>query len=132
MPAESFRAWHSLSCDETLKRLTTSAEGLTTEEAQRRLATQGPNRLAHGHQRSALAVFAGQFVDLPMLVVVVLTFGLQLLVIYLPVCNDIFRTQPLPLPDLLVGILLAALVVPATEAEKWLIRRGYIYRSDTA
>ncbi|MCP8686754.1 cation-translocating P-type ATPase [Marinobacterium sedimentorum] len=74
----------------------------------------------------------GLLSNLPMLVVVVLTFGLQLLVIYLPVCNDIFSTQPLPLLDLLVGLLLAALVVPATEAEKWLIRRGYIYRSDTA
>jgi Ca2+-transporting ATPase len=68
MPSESFRAWDRLSCDETLHRLTTSQSGLTQEEAQRRLESQGPNRLAQGRQRSALAVFASQFSDLMILV----------------------------------------------------------------
>jgi Ca2+-transporting ATPase len=84
------------------------------------------NALAVRSEKASLWTI-GLFSNLPMLAAVVLTFGLQLLVIYLPWCNEIFRTQPLPLLDLLVGVLVAALVLPATEAEKWLIRRGYIY-----
>ncbi|MFC6673836.1 cation-translocating P-type ATPase [Marinobacterium aestuariivivens] len=64
----------------------------------------------------------------PMLGAVLLTFSLQLMAIYLPLFNDLLRTQPLPPGDLAVSILLASLVLPASEAEKWLIRRGFIYR----
>ncbi|WP_020681402.1 cation-translocating P-type ATPase [Marinobacterium rhizophilum] len=88
------------------------------------------NALAVRSEKASLWT-VGLFSNLAMLAAVVLTFGLQLLVIYLPLCNEIFRTQPLPLLDLLVGVLLAALVLPATEAEKWLIRRGYIYQART-
>ena len=65
--------------------------------------------------------------NLPLLGAVVLTVGLQLAVIYLPALNPIFRTVPLPLPDLLVCIAISAVVLAAVEVEKALLRRGRLY-----
>ncbi len=73
MPPELRHASHRLSCDETLHQLKTSGEGFTQGEAQRRLASLGPNRLAQGRLRSALAVFASQFGDLMILVLLAAT-----------------------------------------------------------
>ena len=70
----------------------------------------------------------GLFTNLPMLGAVTLTLLLQLAVIYVPALNDIFYTQPLPLFDLLVCLALSSLVLFAVEIEKWLVRRGVIYR----
>ena len=70
----------------------------------------------------------GLFTNLPMLGAVVLTLSLQLGVIYVPALNGIFYTQPLPLFDLAVCLALSSLVLFAIEIEKWLIRRGLIYR----
>ena len=53
---------------------------------------------------------------------------LQLMVIYLPAFNGIFHTQPLPLFDLIVCLLLSSLVLVAVEIEKWLVRRRLIYQ----
>jgi Ca2+-transporting ATPase len=53
---------------------------------------------------------------------------LQLAVIYTPALNSIFHTQPLPLYDLLVCFALSSLVLFAVEIEKWLVRRGVLYR----
>jgi Ca2+-transporting ATPase len=50
---------------------------------------------------------------------VVLTFLLQSAVIYLPMANKIFKTQPLSLQELLLCILIAAIVFHAVEFEKW-------------
>jgi Ca2+-transporting ATPase len=69
----------------------------------------------------------GLFSNLPMLGAVALTFLLQLSVIYVPVLNNIFHTQPLPLYDLAVCVVLSSLVFFMVEIEKWLIRRGLIY-----
>jgi len=66
--------------------------------------------------------------NLPMLGAVLLTVLLQLLVIYVPALNVVFHTQPLPLFDLLVCLLLSSLVLVAVELEKWLVRRGAIYQ----
>jgi Ca2+-transporting ATPase len=70
----------------------------------------------------------GLFSNLPMLGAVVVTVLLQLAVIYLPVMNGIFHTQPLPLYDLMVCLLLSSLVLVVVEVEKWLLRRGLIYQ----
>jgi len=64
----------------------------------------------------------------PMLGAVLVTMLLQLAVIYLPVMNSIFHTQPLPLYDLLVCLGLSSLVLVAVEIEKWLVRKKLIYR----
>ena len=69
----------------------------------------------------------GLFSNLPMLGAVLLTLLLQLAVIYLPALNDIFHTQPLPMFDLVVCLLVSSLVLVAVEIEKWLVRRGVIY-----
>jgi Ca2+-transporting ATPase len=70
----------------------------------------------------------GLFSNLPMLGAVSLTVLLQLAVIYTPFLNAIFHTQPLPLYDLLVCFVLSSTVLVAVEIEKWLVRRGVIYR----
>jgi Ca2+-transporting ATPase len=59
---------------------------------------------------------------------VLLTVGLQLAVIYLPVLNGIFRTQPLSPVELGVCVALAAVVLVAVEVEKALVRAGRLYR----
>ncbi|MDX2456355.1 MAG: calcium-translocating P-type ATPase, PMCA-type [Gammaproteobacteria bacterium] len=72
----------------------------------------------------------GLLSNLPILGAVILTFVLQMAVVYLPVLNDIFHTQPLPLYDLAVCLMLSSLVLFAVEIEKWLMRRGIIYTKD--
>jgi Ca2+-transporting ATPase len=63
-----------------------------------------------------------------MLGAVLLTLGLQMAVIYVPVLNVVFHTQPLPPQELAACFLLSSLVLVAVEIEKWLVRRGLIYR----
>jgi Ca2+-transporting ATPase len=69
----------------------------------------------------------GLLSNLPILGAVILTFVLQMAVVYLPALNDIFHTQPLPLYDLAVCLMLSSLVMFAVEIEKWLIHKGIIY-----
>ncbi len=51
---------------------------------------------------------------------ILFTFLLQLAVIYLPAANEIFKTQPLTVTELLICIAGAALVFHAVELEKWI------------
>jgi Ca2+-transporting ATPase len=60
----------------------------------------------------------GLFSNRPLLGAVVLTFLLQLGVIYLPFANDIFKTQPLTLMELGACIGLSFLLLTAVEIEK--------------
>jgi Ca2+-transporting ATPase len=60
----------------------------------------------------------------PMLVAVLSAILLQLAVIYVPVLNPIFKTQPLPAFDLAVCFGLSSLVLIAVEIQKALLRRG--------
>ncbi|MGB5178171.1 MAG: cation-translocating P-type ATPase [Gammaproteobacteria bacterium] len=64
-----------------------------------------------------------------MLGAVLLTMALQLAVIYVPVLNPVFHTQALPLADLLLCVALSSMVLVAVEIEKFMIRRGRLYRS---
>ena len=73
----------------------------------------------------------GVFSNLPMLGAVLLTVMLQLAVINLPALNDIFHTRPLPAFDLAVCLALSSLVLVAVEAEKFLVRRGMLYTTDS-
>lgn len=65
---------------------------------------------------------SGFFSNLPLLGALVLTLLLQLAVIYTPALNDLFHTQPLPLFDLVVCLLLSSVVLVAVEIEKWFFR----------
>ena len=51
----------SVSAEEQLRRLQSSAEGLTTSEAMRRLAVYGPNRLCPGRQHDWFSLLLAQF-----------------------------------------------------------------------
>lgn len=74
----------------------------------------------------SLGIFLNKF----LLGAVLLTVALQLLVIYLPACNAIFRTEALTLIELgfCLLLLLPLLVIVAVELEKWSRRRGWIQR----
>lgn len=61
----------------------------------------------------------GIFTNLPLLGSVLLTFGLQMAVVYLPFMNDIFRTKPLSLKELGICLVMSAVVFHAVELEKW-------------
>lgn len=65
--------------------------------------------------------------NLPLLGTVLLTIGLQLLVIYHPFFNLIFHTTPLTTEELTVCCTLPFVVLIAVEIEKWLARKGWIY-----
>jgi Ca2+-transporting ATPase len=62
----------------------------------------------------------GLFTNLPLLSAVSLTFVLQLLTIYTPALNSIFKTQPLTFLELTLSIGLSSLIFIAVEIEKWL------------
>ena len=53
--------WHHLSANEALERVGVGPEGLSPEEARRRLASHGPNRLPEAKPRSPLLRFLAQF-----------------------------------------------------------------------
>ncbi len=53
-------------------------------------------------------------------IAIIFTFLLQLAVIYLPAANEIFKTQPLTISELLICIGGAAVVFHAVELEKWI------------
>jgi Ca2+-transporting ATPase len=59
-----------------------------------------------------------------------LTFALQMAVLYLPVLQPIFKTEALSLDELLLCLALSSIVFIAVEIEKWLRRRDWIYRAD--
>lgn len=61
----------------------------------------------------------GLFSNVPLLGAVLLTCGLQLLVIYLPLANEIFKTQPLSIRELMICVGASALLFHAVELEKW-------------
>jgi Ca2+-transporting ATPase len=59
----------------------------------------------------------------------VVTFALQMAVLYVPWLNPIFRTQPLDAAELAACLLLSSVVFVGVEIEKALVRRGWIYGS---
>lgn len=61
----------------------------------------------------------GIFSNLPLLGAVVLTFCLQLGVIYIPYMNAIFKTQALSFNEIGLCIMLSVIVFLAVELEKW-------------
>jgi len=73
-------------------------------------------------------IFRKGFLSNPLLLgAIVLTFILQMLVIYLPFANEVFKTQPLTWMELLICMGLSVIVFFAVEAEK-LVKHAYARR----
>ena len=72
----------------------------------------------------------GLFSNLPLLGATTLTFAMQMAVLYVPALQPIFKTEALSLDELLFCLVLSSVVFVAVEIEKWLRRRGWLYRGD--
>lgn len=77
-------------------------------------------------RRSLLAV--GLTTNLPLLGAVLLTFLLQLATLYVAPLAAFLETQPLTMGELAITLGAAAIVLVGVEIEKWMVRRGWIYR----
>ena len=60
--------WHSFDAEVALHHLESSTEGLTTADAQHRLAKYGPNTIPEKRRRSLLMILLGQFGDFMIMV----------------------------------------------------------------
>jgi Ca2+-transporting ATPase len=69
----------------------------------------------------------GVFSNQPLIASVLLTFALQMAVLYVPALNPIFKTQPLSFGELALCLLLSSVVFIGVEIEKVLARRDWIY-----
>ena len=76
--------------------------------------------------RSLLSL--GLLSNKPLLGAFLLTFALQMAVIYVPVLNPIFKTEPLSPAELLLALLLSSTVFVAVELEKLIKRRVRVGR----
>ena len=56
---------------------------------------------------------------MPLIGSVLMTFVLQMLIVYVPFLNDVFKTQPLSLKELGICIAVSMVVFHAVELEKW-------------
>jgi Ca2+-transporting ATPase len=70
----------------------------------------------------------GLFSNRPLLFVLIGTIALQMATLYLPALNPIFRTEPLTAGELAACFAISSVVFWGVEAEKWLVRRGLLYR----
>src|SRR5678815_1606670 len=66
----------SLSADELTRSLDTTAAGLTSTEAKRRLRTNGPNRLQSASKTADLVLFLRQFKS-PLIIILLVAVGLS-------------------------------------------------------
>jgi Ca2+-transporting ATPase len=84
--------------------------------------SQMGNALALRSDRDSLFQI-GLLSNKPLLGAVLLTLGLQLAVVYIPVLQTLFSTTALSTPDLLICVVASTIVFWAVELEKWLKRR---------
>ncbi len=66
----------------------------------------------------------GLFTNKPLLGAVFLSFSLQMAVVYIPVMNPLFRTEPLSAGELALTLALSSVVFFAVECEKFFKRRA--------
>jgi Ca2+-transporting ATPase len=85
--------------------------------------SQMGNALAIRSERDSLFRI-GLLSNKAMLAAVLLTFVLQLAVVYVPLLQEVFHTVALPLGDLLISLVLSTVVFWAVEIQKWWSRRN--------
>ena len=73
--------YHLLSVDETLKAVNSTAEGLSQEEADKRLLEHGKNKLVEGKKKTWLKRFVEQLVN-PMIIVLLIAAAVNLVTIF--------------------------------------------------
>ncbi len=66
-------SWHNLAVPEVLSSVNTTGNGLSQEEAKRRLAEFGPNELVEKHKISPWAIFLEQFKDFLIIILLIAT-----------------------------------------------------------
>jgi Ca2+-transporting ATPase len=64
----------------------------------------------------------GLFSNKPLLWSLLLTFSLQMMIVYTPFFNDIFKTEPLTLYEIGIIMLVSTIIFWAVEIEKWIKR----------
>jgi Ca2+-transporting ATPase len=84
--------------------------------------TQLGHVLAIRSERQSLFTM-GLFSNKPLLGAIVLTFLLQMAIIYIPAMNRIFKTEPLTAGELLIAVAASSIVFFAVELEKLIVRR---------
>jgi Ca2+-transporting ATPase len=89
------------------------------------LSQMGHALAIRSERRSLFSLGLGS--NRPLFYAVLLTFALQMAVVYVPFLNPVFKTAPLSLAELLFCLALSSVVFLAVEAEKWLLRRGRLY-----
>ncbi|MEW5705251.1 MAG: cation-translocating P-type ATPase [Actinomycetota bacterium] len=65
----------------------------------------------------------GIFSNKPLIGAVLLTFALQMTVVYIPALNTIFKTQPLGIKELIITLSVSTVALIAVELEKLFLRR---------
>lgn len=65
----------------------------------------------------------GIFSNKPLIGAVLLTFALQMAVVYVPVLNSVFQTEPLSFSELVLTLAVASVVFVAVEIKKLIMRR---------
>lgn len=70
----------------------------------------------------------GFFTNRTLIFSILVTFALQLLLIYHPFFNKLFKTVPLSLPQITLALVFSCVVFIAVEIEKFLIRKFDIYQ----
>jgi Ca2+-transporting ATPase len=65
----------------------------------------------------------GLFSNKYLLLAVALTFCLQMATVYVPALNQVFKTAPLTLDELLMALVLSSIVFFAVELEKLIKRK---------
>jgi Ca2+-transporting ATPase len=65
--------WHSLTTEDTVQNLSSSANGLTAEMARKRLARYGRNELKMGHKVSPWRILLDQFKNVLLLILIIAT-----------------------------------------------------------
>ncbi|MFN2187914.1 MAG: cation transporting ATPase C-terminal domain-containing protein, partial [Candidatus Promineifilaceae bacterium] len=83
--------------------------------------SQMGNALAIRSSRDSLFSI-GIFSNRLMVLAVLLTFALQLMLIYIPLFQGVFKTEPLTIPQLLICLGASAIVFVILELYKWVLR----------